>query len=241
MTRAAPEPMSALPSTLLPTLPDDVGALQALLRAAWTERDSVAAERDALAEQNDRLRHLLLRLKRLQFGARSERLPEAQLQLGLEDVETAIAMGEVEAEQRNPGLRKERTAKRRASRGALPSHLPRVEVTLAPEDTTCPCCRAAMTVIGHNTAERLDVIEVAPVRWTPRSFRERCCPWPRHIFRMRLSSGGRWSSWCARGVIRRTWLVSSSRHPRRSATGWRKPIGRRAAGKVNPPRPPTAS
>ena len=90
MTRAAPEPMSALPSTLpstlLPTLPDDVGALQALLRAAWTERDSVAAERDALAEQNDRLRHLLLRLKRLQFGARSERLPEAQLQLGLEDV-----------------------------------------------------------------------------------------------------------------------------------------------------------
>jgi transposase len=62
------------------------GALQALLLAAWAERDSVAAERDgiaaerdALAEQNDRLRHLLLRLKRLQFGARSERLPEAQL------------------------------------------------------------------------------------------------------------------------------------------------------------------
>ncbi len=48
MTRAAPEPM--------PALPEDVGALQALLRAAWTERDSVAAERDALAEQNDRKR-----------------------------------------------------------------------------------------------------------------------------------------------------------------------------------------
>jgi len=38
VTHAAPEPM--------PALPDDVGALQALLLAAWTERDGVAAERD---------------------------------------------------------------------------------------------------------------------------------------------------------------------------------------------------
>ena len=150
MTHAASEPM--------PALPEDVGALQALLLTAWAERDSVAAERDALAEQNDRLRHLLLRLKRLQFGARSERLPDEQLQLGLDDLETAIAAGEAEAEQRDPGLRKERTTKRRASRGALPAHLPRVEVTLAPEDTACPCCRGEMAVIGHDTAERLDVI-----------------------------------------------------------------------------------
>ena len=154
---AVPEPM--------PALPEDVGALQALLRAAWTERDGVVAERDtitaerdALAEQNDRLRHLLLRLKRLQFGARSERLPEAQLQLGLESLETAIATGEAEAEKRDPGLRERRTAKRRASRGALPAHLPRVEVVIEPEDTACPCCRGAMAVIGHDTSERLDVI-----------------------------------------------------------------------------------
>jgi transposase len=48
--------------------------------------------------------------------------------------------------------------KRRASRGALPAHLPRIEVTLAPEDTACPCCQAVMTVIGEDTSERLDVI-----------------------------------------------------------------------------------
>jgi len=136
VTRAASEPMPAL-----------------------AERDSIAAERDALAEQNDRLRHLLLRLKRLQVGARSERLPDAQLQLGLESLETAIATGEAEREKRDPGLRARRAAKRRAGRrGALPSHLPRVEVTLAPGDTACPCCRGAMAVIGHDTAERLDVV-----------------------------------------------------------------------------------
>ena len=31
-------------------------------------------------------------------------------------------------------------------------------MTLAPEDTACPCCRATMTVIGEDTSERLDVI-----------------------------------------------------------------------------------
>ncbi len=122
------------------------------------ERDRIAAERDALASQNDRLRHPLLKLKRMQFGAKSERLPEEQLQLGLEDLEQAIAQGEAEAERRDPGLKHERAAKRRANRDALPAHLPRVEVTLEPEDTACPCCRGDLVVIGHDSAERLDVI-----------------------------------------------------------------------------------
>ncbi len=148
-----------------PKVPETADTLRALLLAAWAERDGVAAERDritaerdALAGQNDRLRHLLLRLKRMQFDAKSERLPEEQLQLGLEDLEQAIARGEAEGEARDPALKCERTAKRRASRGALPAHLPRVEVTLTPEDTACPCCRGAMAVIGHDSSERLDVI-----------------------------------------------------------------------------------
>ncbi len=161
---AAPDPTGPLPKTVV--------ALRALLLATRAERDGVvaerddvaaerdrlAAERDALASQNDRLRHLLLRLKRMQFGAKSECLPEEQLQLGLEDLEQAIAQGEAEGEKRDPNLKRERTAKRRASRGALPAHLPRVEVTLEPEDTACPCCRGAMAVIGHDSSERLDMI-----------------------------------------------------------------------------------
>ena len=31
-------------------------------------------------------------------------------------------------------------------------------MTLAPEDTACPCCRATMTVMGEDASERLDVI-----------------------------------------------------------------------------------
>ena len=94
----------------------------------------------------------------MHFGARSERLPEEQLQLGLEALEQAIAKEDAEAEKRDPERRLDNAAKRRASRGALPAHLPRIEVTLAPEDTACPCCRASMTVIGEDSSERLDVI-----------------------------------------------------------------------------------
>ena len=90
--------MHATPAPL-PQLPETADALRALLLAAWAERDGIvaerdriAAERDALALQNDRLRHLLLKLKRTQFGAKSERLPEEQLQLGLEDLEQAIPL-----------------------------------------------------------------------------------------------------------------------------------------------------
>ena len=43
----------------------------------------------------------------MQFGAKSERLPEEQMQLGLEAIEQAIAKGEAEAEKRDPGLRKD--------------------------------------------------------------------------------------------------------------------------------------
>src|SRR5271166_3169995 len=147
---SAPDNMQSMPET--------VEALRALVLATFAERHAVAIERDTLLAQNDRLRHLLLTLTRMQFGARSERLPEEQLQLGLEALEQAIAKADAEAEKLHPELRKETAAKRRASRGALPAHWPRIEVTLTPEDTICPCCRATMTVIGEDTSERLDVI-----------------------------------------------------------------------------------
>jgi len=141
-------------------LPNEVAALRALVLATIAERDAAVSERDTLLTQNDRLRHLLLKLTRMQFGAKSERMPEEQMQLGLEALEQAIAQGEAAAERREPGLRKENAAKRRASRGALPAHLPRIEVTLLPDDTACPCCRTPMTMIGEDTSERLDVIPV---------------------------------------------------------------------------------
>ena len=142
--------MHAAPAIPL-DLPADAEALRALVLATMAERDELLA-------RTERLEHLLQTLRRLHFGRKSERLPEAQLQFSLEDTETAIAKVEAEAEKRDPALRRERAAKRRANRGKLPAHLPRIEVEVAPEDTTCPCCHAPMVVIGEDCSERLDVI-----------------------------------------------------------------------------------
>ena len=91
-----------------PTLPEDPAVLRALLLSAWAERDAlatrcdgVAAERDALAVQNDRLQHLLLKLKRRQFGRKSERLPEEQLLFAFEEIEAALAANAAEAGKRS--------------------------------------------------------------------------------------------------------------------------------------------
>ena len=143
-----------------------------LLLAAWgerdaaaaardalaAERDSVVAERDALTERNERLQHLLRKLQRMQFGPRSERLPDEQLQFAFEEVEASLADNQAEAEKRSPDLRRKNTARRRAGRGRLPAHLPRIEQVLLPESTACPCCQGAMVEIGADTAERLDVL-----------------------------------------------------------------------------------
>ena len=152
-------------SELAEPLPDDVEALHALVREALIERDRTMAERDAAIverdralEQNERFRHLLHQLRRAHFGRSSEKLDPDQLQLALDDLEQAIARGTAEGEKQDSTLKAARARQRAETRPSLPPHLPRIEVVIDPEDTACPCCRAAMHVIGEETSERLDVI-----------------------------------------------------------------------------------
>ena len=140
------------------TLPDDVAGLRVLVLTAWAERDAERAENGRLADQNDRLRQLIRQLQRMQFGRRSEKLDPDQLNLALEDLEQAVAEVEAEQDKADPARRKARSERRRAGRGPLPEHLPRVEVVVEPEHTACPCCGGAMHVIGEDRSQRLDVI-----------------------------------------------------------------------------------
>jgi len=139
-------------------LPTDIATLQALLLEARAEHDAVVAERDHLQSQNVRLQHLLRQLQRAQFGPRSEKLDPDQLHLAFEDIEQAIAATEADDDKRDLVRARARAEKRRLNRGALPAHLPRVHVTIEPDDTNCPCCRAPMHVIGEETSQRLDAI-----------------------------------------------------------------------------------
>ncbi len=146
-------------------LPNDIGALRALILAERAERARLDAQAQTLQAEvarltalNERLDHIIAQLRRLQFGKRSEALDADQLQLGLEDLEGAAAEVEVAREKADLGLKRERTRRRREGRPSLPAHLPQVEVVVEPESTLCPCCSAAMHVIGADVSRRLDVI-----------------------------------------------------------------------------------
>src|SRR4051794_17042891 len=82
-----------------------LASLQAEHDTALAERDAARTERDLVREQHDvaqaeieKLRLLILQLQRGRFGRRSERLDPDQLQLGLEDLEQAVAAAEAAPE-----------------------------------------------------------------------------------------------------------------------------------------------
>src|SRR3954468_407095 len=104
-------------------------SLQAKYDTALAERDTLRAEHDAAQAEIEKLRLLIRQLQRGQFGRRSERLDPDQLRLGLEDLEQTVAAAEAaqEAAPRSSLPRPPRDPRRR-NLGALPAHLPRVEV-----------------------------------------------------------------------------------------------------------------
>ena len=138
----------------LDTLPDDPATLQRMLR------DVVAAaahQHGALQAENDKLRLLIQRLLRQQFGRRSEQLSPDQLQLGLEDLEQAVAENQAAQEAAAAQQGRRRPAPRR-NHGALPEHLPRYEVLIDVERRDCPCCGGALHAIGELRTEQLDIV-----------------------------------------------------------------------------------
>jgi len=146
-------------------LPDDAESLKALILAAQAdaaklaeEKDALSAEVDRLTAQNKRLDHILAVLRRAQFGARSERISDDQLNLALEDVETELGAEDAKAEAGNKIVKGEGVANRRANRGHLPAHLPREEIVIEPEAKCCPNCNSALHKIGEDCSERLDRI-----------------------------------------------------------------------------------
>jgi transposase len=128
-------------------LPEDAEGLRALVLR-------LRAERDELADALDRAQHIIHQLQRAQFGRRSEKLDPDQLQLTLEEQDIAQACETAAADKQRKAPRPKEPGKRKS----LPAHLPRIEVVIPPETTTCPCCQGTMHVIGEEKSERLDVI-----------------------------------------------------------------------------------
>jgi transposase len=131
-------------TALADTLPDDPETLKAML----------LAER----ARADRLAQIIKEMQRHRFGRRAETLPIDQIELGLEEVQQVEAAENAKSEAGDPQRKAQVAAKRRANRGSLPAHLPRIESVVDVETKICPCCAGALHLIGEDRAERLDIV-----------------------------------------------------------------------------------
>src|ERR1700759_2980107 len=121
------------------------------LTASLAEKDAALSHRD---DEIERLERILDKYIRRQYGRSSEQLPPEQMALGLEDLETGIAAARAKAESQDAT----RVRRHGSKRGALPDHLPRIEIVIEPETKSCPCCGGELHIIGEDKSERLDVI-----------------------------------------------------------------------------------
>ena len=133
----------------------------ALQQKLLARKDRDIALRDAKIEK---ITFELTRLKRWKFGAKSEAMTADQRQM----FQDTLLEDEADLEAQLAALQaalpktqaKPKAAPRRPRRQALPDHLRRVEHHHEPEDTTCTTadCGQAMTRVGEDISERLDIV-----------------------------------------------------------------------------------
>src|SRR5499427_1426415 len=119
----------------------DVESLKALILTQQTEIEN--------------LNLLVLKLKRMHFGQRSEKLnPDiAQLELRLEDLEEKQAAAEPQPVQAATAAVRNKPARR-----PLPAELPRETETIEPKQEACPDCGGSLRPLGEDVSEVLEYV-----------------------------------------------------------------------------------
>jgi transposase len=142
--------MSAAPAPL-----PDLSTLDATgLRALIVEQHARLVSRETEIEH---LKLLILKLRRMQFGRKSEKLDTqiTQLELRLEDLES----GQSESMTVPSGDGGSPTpSNRKPVRRPLPEHLPREIETHAPQHSACPSCGGTLSKLGEDVAEILEYV-----------------------------------------------------------------------------------
>jgi len=121
-----------------------------------TALDSETLRALVVEKQNEieSLKLLILKLQRMQFGRSSERLAHDihQLELRLEDLETTGASKPISA------VLESILEPLKPARRPLPAELPRETEILQPKDTVCPDCGAALSQLGDDVCEVLELV-----------------------------------------------------------------------------------
>jgi transposase len=142
-------------------LPADADALRAFALACQSELKAAELSVQLRTLEIEKLKFQIAKLRRTQFGRRSERITRQieQLALQLEELETGEAEDIAKATAEDPPhpLRQRQKPKRKP----LPEHLPRQEIVHQPQANAaciCPDCGAGMAKLGEDVTEVLDYV-----------------------------------------------------------------------------------
>jgi transposase len=135
-------------------LPNDIDALKALLLARDEKILGLEAQLSTRATEIEHLKLMIAKLRRMQFGRKSEKLDHQieQLELQLEDLQA----DEAEAQREMPEA--DRAPRKKSVRRPLPDHLPRDEKIYAPDAQACPACGGGLRPLGEDVAEQLEYV-----------------------------------------------------------------------------------
>jgi transposase len=135
--------------------------------AAVVKAEAANAQADLSSSEalNAHLKLEIEKLRRELYGSRSERKARLleQMELELEDLETAATEDELAAETAAVRTQTVQSFQRkRPSRKPFPDHLPRERIVIAAPES-CPCCGSAkLSKLGEDITETLEVI---PRQW----------------------------------------------------------------------------
>jgi transposase len=140
-----------------PTLPDLNALDAAALRALILAQHETLLSRETEIEN---LKLLILKLRRMQFGRKSEKLDRQieQLELRLEDLESTQTASAPPPNDVQPQTAAVCMPGRRPARRPLPDHLPRETHTHQPEQTTCPECGGTLRQFAEDVSELLEFV-----------------------------------------------------------------------------------
>jgi transposase len=145
--------------TIAAELPDGIEELKRLLIASRAELAAAKAGLLTRTLEVEKLKVEIARLRRMNFGASSERMHREleQLELKLEELETAEAEAEAAAETVPAEEPAPEQAPAKKKRRKLPEALPRRDIVHEPA-CACPACGGVMRKVGEDVTEILDYI-----------------------------------------------------------------------------------
>ncbi len=138
-----------------------VAELKVLLQEQHAQLAAKDAQIHSYSVEIEALKLQILKLRRLQFGNRSEKRAQQieQLELWVEELETAAARHSCERAEETDSPPIARSSK---ARREFPAHLARETQTIAPLEAACPDCGGELTHLGEDVSE---ILELEPVRF----------------------------------------------------------------------------